>query len=61
MNKTTIFTYIVSIGAIVFAGVGFLTGWANSAECMATLMIGLNGLGIHLSNVALGNKLGRSY
>lgn len=59
MTKTSLFNYLASGGAILFAAVGFITGWANSAECLTVLLIGLNGLGIHMSNVQLGRALGR--
>lgn len=53
-------TYAIAIGQLIFAGIGFVTGWMSPNECLTVAMLGLSVFGIHKSNLALGRALGAS-
>jgi len=55
MNKLT---YVIAIGQIAFASIGFITGWMSPNECLTVAMLGLSVFGIHNSNIRVGRALG---
>ena len=57
MNNTAFWGYAVAALEVVFAGIGWITGWIQPTEALTLLSVGLSTLGIHSHNVAVGKAV----
>lgn len=58
MNNTALWGYVIAVGEIAFAAIGYFTGWMAPMESATLFTIGLSTFGIHSHNVAVGRSLG---
>lgn len=57
MNNTAIWGYAIAVLEVIFAGIGWVTGWINPTEALTLFSVGISTLGIHGHNVAVGRAL----